>query len=158
MFFNPGGLRMTAKRSTNLAAALACAVLLAGCGSSGSSTTGTTTTTSSTAAAQGTTSSGTTATTGTSTSASTPTPASSTAAPNPAVVAQYADVCKAIIKSAPTLSATVKAKVESICDKAAKGDEAGARAAAKEVCVEVINASPIPAVAKQKALAACKTT
>jgi hypothetical protein len=151
---------MTAKRSTNLAAALACAALLAGCGSSGSSTTTTTTTTtSSTAAAPGTTSSGTTATTGTSTtSASTPTSSSSTAAPNPAVVAQYADVCKAIIKSVPSLSATVKAKVEGICNKAAKGDEASARAAAKEVCVEVISASPIPAAAKQKSLAECKAT
>jgi hypothetical protein len=149
---------MTAKRSTNLAAALACAALLAGCGSSGSSTTSTTATTSSTAAAQGTTGSGTTATAETSTSASTPTPTSSTAAPNPAVVAQYADVCKAIIKSVPSLSATVKAKVEGICNKAAKGDEASARAAAKEVCVEVISASPIPAAAKQKSLAECKAT
>jgi hypothetical protein len=149
---------MTAKRSTNLAAALACAALLAGCGSSGSSTTSTTATTSSTAAAQGTTGSGTTATAETSTSASTPTPTTSTAAPNPAVVAQYADVCKAIIKSVPSLSATVKAKVEGICNKAAKGDEASARAAAKEVCVEVISASPIPAAAKQKSLAECKAT
>ena len=146
---------MTAKRSTNLAAALACAALLAGCGSS---TTSTTATTSSTAAAQGTTGSGTTATAETSTSASTPTPTTSTAAPNPAVVAQYADVCKAIIKSVPSLSATVKAKVEGICNKAAKGDEASARAAAKEVCVEVISASPIPAAAKQKSLAECKAT
>jgi hypothetical protein len=149
---------MTAKRSTNLAVALACAALLAGCGSSGSSTTSTTATTGSTAAAQGTTSSGTTATTETSTSSSTPTPSSSTAAPNPAVVAQYADVCKAIIKSVPSLSATVKAKVEGICNKAAKGDEASARAAAKEVCVEVISASPIPAAAKQRSLAECKAT
>jgi hypothetical protein len=149
---------MSAKRSTNLAAALACAALLAGCGSSGSSTTSTTTTTGSTAAAQGTTGSGTTATTETSTSASTPTSSSSTAAPNPAVVAQYADVCKAIVKSVPSLSATVKAKVEGICNKAAKGDEASARAAAKEVCVEVISASPIPAAAKQKSLAECKAT
>jgi hypothetical protein len=50
----------------------------------------------------------------------------------------------------------VKAKVEGICNKAAAGDPAGARAAAKEVCVEVINASPVPAAVKEKALAGCK--
>jgi hypothetical protein len=65
-------------------------------------------------------------------------------------------VCKAVIQRAPTLSATTKAKVESICNKAEHGDLAGARAAAKEVCAEVINASPIPAPAKAQALAACK--
>jgi hypothetical protein len=52
----------------------------------------------------------------------------------------------------------VKAKVEGICNKAAAGDAAGARAAAEEVCVEVINASPIPAAAKGKALAGCKAS
>jgi len=73
-------------------------------------------------------------------------------------VAQYEAICKTIIQRAPTLSASVKTKVEGICSKAAHGDAAGARAAAKEVCVEVINASPVPAAAKQQALAACKTT
>jgi hypothetical protein len=52
----------------------------------------------------------------------------------------------------------VKAKVEGICNKAAAGDAASARAAAEEVCVEVINASPIPAAAKKKALAGCKAS
>jgi hypothetical protein len=52
----------------------------------------------------------------------------------------------------------VKSKVEGICNKAASGDLSGARAAAKEVCVEVLNASPIPAAAKQRALAACKSS
>jgi hypothetical protein len=50
----------------------------------------------------------------------------------------------------------VKSKVEGICNKAASGNLAGAQAAAKEVCVEVINASPISGAAKQQALAACK--
>lgn len=63
--------------------------------------------------------------------------------------------CQAVIHRAPTLSASTKVRVEGICNKAASGDVAGARAAAKEVCVEVINASPVPAVAKQQALAAC---
>ncbi|MGD0452189.1 MAG: hypothetical protein ABSB69_01205 [Solirubrobacteraceae bacterium] len=52
----------------------------------------------------------------------------------------------------------MKSKVEGICNKAASGNLAGARAAAKEVCVEVINASPIPAAEKAQALAACKTS
>ncbi|MGO9249628.1 MAG: hypothetical protein ACLQQB_05860 [Solirubrobacteraceae bacterium] len=50
----------------------------------------------------------------------------------------------------------MKAKVEGICNKAAHGNLSGARAAAKEVCAEVINASPIPSAAKAQALAACQ--
>jgi hypothetical protein len=70
-------------------------------------------------------------------------------------VAEAVAVCKSIIQREPTLQASVKAKVESICNKAAGGDLAGARAAAKEVCAEVINAAPIPSQAKAQALAAC---
>jgi hypothetical protein len=46
--------------------------------------------------------------------------------------------------------------IDGICAKAATDPEA-ARQAAKEVCVEVINASPIPAIAKEHALAGCKS-
>ncbi|MGO9320285.1 MAG: hypothetical protein ACLQBY_05735 [Solirubrobacteraceae bacterium] len=63
-----------------------------------------------------------------------------------------------MVQRATTLSASVKSKVEGICNKAASGNLAGARAAAKEVCVEVINASPIPSADKAQALAACKTS
>jgi hypothetical protein len=67
--------------------------------------------------------------------------------------------CKSLIKAAPTLTASAKAKVEAICNKAGDGDLAGARQAAKEVCVEVINASPIPSgPAKEHALATCKAS
>jgi hypothetical protein len=52
----------------------------------------------------------------------------------------------------------LKRKLEGICNKAADGNVAAARAAAKEVCIEVINASPIPEAEKQQALAACKTS
>jgi len=72
-------------------------------------------------------------------------------------VVQAVAICKSAIQRDPQLSAAVKAKVEGICNKAASGDLAGARAAVKEVCVEVINASPIPAASKEQALAACKT-
>ena len=96
-----------------------------------------------------------TGTTSTPSTASTP-----STIPNPASAAGLADAvaeCRAVIKEAPTLSSSTKAKVEAICNKAADGNLAGARAAAKEVCEEVINASPIPAGAiKEHALAACK--
>ncbi|HTD09464.1 MAG TPA: hypothetical protein VK680_11270 [Solirubrobacteraceae bacterium] len=67
-------------------------------------------------------------------------------------------VCKLIIAREPTLAASTKSKVEGICSKAAAGNLAGARTAAKEVCVEVIRASPIPTAQKTKDIAACKLT
>jgi hypothetical protein len=73
-------------------------------------------------------------------------------------VAEYAAICKEIVQKEPTLGASVKSKVEAICAKAAHGDLAGARAAAKEVCVEVIDASPLPTATKEKTLAECKAT
>lgn len=70
-------------------------------------------------------------------------------------VQQAVSSCRSMVR-ATTLPANLKAKVEGICDKAASGDLNGARAAAKEVCVEVINSYPIPAgPAKDQALAAC---
>ena len=73
-------------------------------------------------------------------------------------MAEYAAICKELVQREPTLAASVKSKVEGICTKAAHGDLAGARAAAKEVCVEVINASPLPTATKEKSLAECKAT
>jgi hypothetical protein len=64
--------------------------------------------------------------------------------------------CKAIVQTEPTLSASVKSKVEGICNKAANGDLAGVKTAAKEVCKEVINAAPIPSSAKAQGIAACE--
>lgn len=139
---------MAVRRSSPFVVALLCAALLAGCGSSSTSTTnGSTTTSAPVTSSTATPSSPAAATTSTSPAAS-PTSAGG--------VAQYVAICKSIVQREPTLSAAVKGKVEGICDKAASGDLAGARTAAKEVCVEVINASPIPAAAKQKALVACK--
>jgi hypothetical protein len=133
---------MIKPRSPLFVVALLCGVLVAGCGSSSSSTTGSTGASTSTSTPTSTT----TKSTGT-------TPSAATAAG----VAQYVAACKQIIQHEPTLSADVKSKVEGICNKAADGDIEGARKAAKEVCVEVINASPIPASAKTQAIAACKT-
>jgi hypothetical protein len=143
---------MSRKLCTWLAVALAGGALGAGCGSSSSSTTSSQS--SSTPAA----STPATAAT-TTTQASSPGATGTTSTPSGAsalAVQQIVGECQAVIHQAPTLSASVKARVEGVCNKAASGDLAGARAAAKEVCVEVINASPVPAVAKQAALAACR--
>lgn len=75
-----------------------------------------------------------------------------------ATAAEYEDACKSIITHEPTIESSLKSKLEGICSKAADGDLAGARAAAKQVCVEVIKSTPIPAADKEKALAACKGT
>jgi hypothetical protein len=127
-------------------------VFIAGCGSSSSSSS-TSSQSSSPAATSGTTTSSTPVSTGTTSSA----PSTTSGAPSSAAVADAVAECKSVIKEAPTLGASTKAKVEAICNKAADGDLAGARTAAKEVCEEVINSSPIPAGAiKEHALAACK--
>jgi hypothetical protein len=76
--------------------------------------------------------------------------------PSSAAAAEALAVCKSVIARAPELSAGTKAKIEGICNKAAHGDLAAARAAGKEVCAEVIKGSPIPAPAKAQALAACE--
>lgn len=143
---------MTKQLSTWLVVGLV-GVFIAGCG--GSSTTSSSQTGATPAA--GSTASSTPAATATSTSAPTTTPSVPTSVPTTAVgVAQAVAACKSIVKSEPTLSASLKVKVEGICDKASSGDLAGAKTAAKEVCAEVINASPIPAAAKAQALAACQ--
>ena len=138
---------MTRQLSTWLVLAAFGGAVVAGCGGGGSN---------STSSSQ----SGSTATTtsapATTTAAAKPTSVPLSIPTSPAAVAEAVAVCKSIIERDPTLSSATKAKVESICNKASHGDLAGARAAAKEVCTEVINASPIPAPAKAQALAACK--
>jgi hypothetical protein len=147
---------MIGQHSTLLVLALA-GVLIAGCGSSNPTSSNSTPAQviSVTQPASTTASTGTTSTSPTTTSTSTP--SVPTSIPTTAAgVAEAVAVCKSVIQRDPTLSASLKAKVEGICNKAASGNLAGARAAAKEVCAEVINASPIPAVAKSEALAACQ--
>jgi hypothetical protein len=141
---------MIATRSPLLAGALVCGVLLAGCGSSSSTTTsGTTATTSTTSNAA--------AAAASTPSTSTPSGAATTPISSADLAAAVAE-CKAVVARAPTLSSNLKSKVEGICNKAANGNIAAARTAAKEVCVEVINASPIPSAEKQQALTACKAS
>lgn len=133
----PADGAMTATRSTLLAVAL-CGALVAGCGggSTSISTTGSRSVTS--PAAQ--------------TTTTTPATSGSTGVG----VAQYVAICRSFIKKEPRLLAGKKAKVEGMCYKVSRSNAAGARALAKEVCVEVVGASPIPIVARRKALAACR--
>ncbi len=111
----------------------------AGCGSSSSSSTSSSTPASSTTSAATTTTS----------AASTPASVSS----NPAVV-QAVAACKAGINSQSRLTASVKAKLTSLCDKAASGDAAGARKVSAQVCQEIIKAT-VPVQAQTQALATC---
>ena len=65
--------------------------------------------------------------------------------------------CKQAIQAQTTLPKGAKEKLEGVCAKAAKGDQAAVKKAAQEVCEEVINKSVIPAgSAKEQALSACK--
>jgi hypothetical protein len=135
---------MTRRRSSWLIGLFLCAALIAGCGSSSS----TTSSQSSTPAAT----SSTPATTSTSTTSSSP------SAVPPANVAAAVATCKAQIEAQSTLPAGAKTKLEGVCEKAAKGDTAAVKAAAREVCEEVIKNAALPAgAAQEQALAACKS-
>jgi hypothetical protein len=129
---------MTRRRYPLPLAVLACAALLAGCGSSNSSKSS-------------------------STGGSTPagqTGSTSSGAPGlttPSQIKAATEECKRIIQSQAKLPASAKEKLEGACAKAAKGDTAAVKQAAREVCEEVINKSQVPAgSAKQAALAACR--
>jgi ABC-type phosphate transport system substrate-binding protein len=132
---------MIPRLSTWLAVALLGGVLVAGCGSS--STSSSTSTSQSTTTAAATTSAG---------GSTVP------AVANNAAVQQAVAACKHGVQSASTLSSSAKAKIEGICNKAGNGDLNAATEAARELCVELVNASPLPASsAKEQAIAACKT-
>ncbi|MBA3808512.1 MAG: hypothetical protein H0X28_09000 [Solirubrobacterales bacterium] len=76
----------------------------------------------------------------------------------PANIAAAVATCKSQIEAQSTLPAGAKSKLEAVCEKAAKGDTAAVKVAAREVCEEVIKNSPVPAgAAQEQALAACKT-
>jgi hypothetical protein len=141
---------MFARRFQLLAGVVLCSALICGCGSGGSSTTsgsaaGTPATTTSTAAA-------------TTSSAAPPTSVIPNGPISAAQLAAAVAECKSVIKRAPTLSASLKGKVEAICNKAAGGNIAAARAGRRERCFAAGNSTPIPKAEKAQALAACKTS
>ena len=64
-----------------------------------------------------------------------------------------------VVRKYPTseYAVSAKAKLEAICKKAAGGGQAGLQNVAREVCVELLDASHVPnGTARDKALAACK--
>jgi hypothetical protein len=122
-------------------AAVSCAALFAGCGSSGSTSSSTTTAPAGAATAAAPTAS---------------TPSVPSGSPSSAQIQASVEECKTIIASESKLTASAKEKLEGACAEAAKGDTAAVRQASREVCEEVIDDSPLPAAAKQQALPNCK--
>jgi hypothetical protein len=128
-----------------LAVAAAGSALVAGCGSSSSTPASASSSSSSSAPAA--------TSTASSASSSSSTSAGSGLASNPTVIAAVAR-CKASINAAPTLSASAKSKLATICDEAAKGDPASLKKAEAQVCVELVK-DTVPAAAQTQALASC---
>jgi len=128
---------MTGQRFSMFLAMVSCLAVLAGCGSSSSSSSSTPATT--TAAAS-----------------STSTPSIPSGTPSSAQIQAAVEQCKTIIAAESKLPQGAKEKLEGACSKAAKGDTAAVKQAAREVCEEVINSSPLPAAAKTQALPNCK--
>jgi translation initiation factor IF-2 len=123
---------MILKLSTWLIVALACGALVAGCGSGGSTS-------------------------------SSPTSSSKSGATggSPLTAAQQkeaTETCKHGIQSQSKISASAKAKLEGICDKAAtSGSTAALQTVAQELCRELVKASHVPAgAARDQALEICK--
>jgi hypothetical protein len=91
-----------------------------------------------------------------STSSSQTTPA--VASPGTRLNAQQAVArCTQAIQAQPTISASAKARLKTICGKAATGDPTVMHHVAQAVCIELVNALHVPAgVARARALAVCK--
>jgi hypothetical protein len=85
------------------------------------------------------------------------TPTTATTSGVPANLQKAVAECHHLIETQKALSATSKAKLSEACDKAGKGDTQAVKTAAREVCEEVVKeASSLPSVAKETALAACR--
>jgi hypothetical protein len=76
------------------------------------------------------------------------------AAADPQVQAAV-DACKQQIASQPTLSASVKADLQKICQKAASGDAKQVQQATKDVCKKLVQESVPAGTARDQASAAC---
>ena len=108
---------MTRRRSSLSVTLLACASLLAGCGSGGGASSSTASTS-----------------TG-STAASTSVPTGSIPAPSGKIeIAQAITACRRIVVLQPNLSSAEKSRLDGACVQAAKGNTAAAKKAAHELC------------------------
>jgi hypothetical protein len=73
-----------------------------------------------------------------------------------AAVQAAVDACKQSISAAPTLSDSVKADLNKLCEKAASGNVQDVKKISKEVCLKIVDGSGVPAgSAKDQADAAC---
>jgi hypothetical protein len=120
---------MIKRRVILLLIAVAGCGFIVGCGSSGASSTGSTV---------GTSAGGT----------------NGSSSNNPAV-AQAVATCKSRINSQGSLSASLKSKLNALCDRAGNGDLAGAKQITAQVCREIVQAT-VPKLGRGAALAACK--
>ncbi len=145
-------------------AAVAVAILVAGCGGGGSSSTTTTTKTKAAPKTTTTTSSTTTSKTTTTTTAAaktTSTTTSATASVPPANKTAELTACKSAAKAytkgpfAAVLPASFASSINEICAKVASGDIKGAKAIAVALCNQVADALP-SGVEKSTIAAACK--
>jgi hypothetical protein len=70
---------------------------------------------------------------------------------------QAVELCKHAIQSQRSIPASAKAKLAKTCGKTASGGGAALQQVAKQVCVELVNASHVPSgAAKERALAVCR--
>ena len=85
------------------------------------------------------------------------TTSSQTAVP-PVDAQQAVASCEKAVRSQHSISSSSKAQLEAICKKAGGGGQAGLKKVAEEVCIELLDASHVPAgSARDQALAACKS-
>jgi len=73
----------------------------------------------------------------------------------PATGKQAVAQCEQSIQTAPQLSKRVKRDLESICRKAASGDEKAVRKATQEVCETIIDET-VPGPGRSQAKASCR--
>jgi cytochrome c1 len=78
---------------------------------------------------------------------------STTTFANPAVESQVAQ-CEATVSAQPTLSSSVKQKLEALCVKAGSGNKAEVEQAAAQVCAQIVSAS-VPPSKRAAAVAQC---
>jgi hypothetical protein len=89
------------------------------------------------------------------TSSQTATPAPG--AITPAIARRAVARCIHTVQTQTTISASAKATLEKTCEKAASGDTTALQNTARELCVQFVNASHLPAgIARERALAVCK--
>lgn len=71
-------------------------------------------------------------------------------------VKQAVAQCKKSVNAAPQLKPDTKKKLESICEKAARGDQSGIKEASKEVCLAIIDDTGITGSAADTAKQQCE--